>query len=75
LSEERKPTDWRARRRKEQQRLFWAVVIFLVVGGGAVIALAYGSRAVALGLGCLLAGVGILGLLWLILSLIERVSR
>jgi protein-S-isoprenylcysteine O-methyltransferase Ste14 len=75
LSEERKPTDRRETRRREQRRLFWAVVTFIVVGGSVAIALAYGARAVALGLGCLLVGVGILGLLWAILSLMERVSR
>jgi hypothetical protein len=51
------------------------VIIFLVVGGGVGIALAYGARAIALGLGCLLTGAGILGLLWAILTLMERVSK
>lgn len=72
MSDERKPTDLRSQRRREQRRLFWAVVIFLVVGGGAAIAISYGPRAVVLGVTCLLAGAGILGVLWLILSLIER---
>ena len=74
MTEEGRPTNWRAQRRKEQRRLLWAVLIFLVLGGGAAIALAYGSRAVALGGICLLAGVGILGLLWLILLVIERLA-
>ena len=67
-----KPTNMRARRRREQRRLFWAVVAFLVVVGSITIALVYGPQAAALGLGCLLAGAGVLGLLWLILLLIER---
>jgi len=67
-----KPTDLRAQRRREQRRLFWAVVAFLVVVGSITIALVYGPQAAALGLGCLLAGAGVLGLLWLILLLIER---
>lgn len=75
MSEELKPTDRRAERRKEQRRLLWAVVIFLVVGGGLAIALAYGPRAVVLGATCLLAGAGILGLLWLILVIIERLAE
>ena len=74
MPEEARPTNWRAQRRKEQRRLLWAVLIFLVLGGGAAIALAYGSRAVALGGICLLAGAGILGLLWLILLIIERLA-
>jgi hypothetical protein len=75
MSEAGKPTDRRAERRKEQRRLLWAVLIFLVVGGGMAIALAYGSRAVVLGVICLLAGAGILGLLWFILSIIERLAE
>jgi len=69
------PTDLRAQRRREQRRLFWIVAAFLVVGGGITIALVYGLPAAALGLGCLLAGAGILGLLWLILLLIERLAQ
>ncbi len=53
----------------------WAVVAVVILGGGAAIALAYGPRAVALGLACLVAGAGTLGVLWLILSLLERVSK
>ena len=75
MGEGGKPTNWRAERRKEQRRLLWAVLIFLVVGGGMAIALAYGSRAVVLGAACLLAGAGILGLLWLILSIVERLAE
>lgn len=46
-----------------------------MVGGGMAIGLAYGPRAVALGLVCLGLGAGTLGLLWLILSVVERLSR
>lgn len=69
-----RPTDVRAQRRREQRRLFWIVAVFLVVVGGITIALVYGPPAAVLGLGCLLAGAGILGLLWLILLLIERLA-
>jgi fatty acid desaturase len=75
MNEEGQPTNRRAERRKEERRLLWAVLLFLVVGGGLVIALAYGPRAVALGVTCLLAGAGILGLLWLILRIIERMAE
>ena len=68
-------TDLRAQRRREQRRLFWSVIVFLVVVGSAAIALVYGLPAVALGLACLLTGAGILGLLWLILLLIERLAK
>ena len=69
------PTDLRARRRREQRRLFCIVAAFLVLGGSITIALVYGPSAAVLGLGCLLAGAGIMGLLWLILLLMERLSR
>jgi hypothetical protein len=72
MSDQNRPTNPRAQRRREQRRLFWAVVGFLVVGGGVAIAVAYGSRAIVLGATCLVAGVGILALLWGILLLIER---
>jgi type IV secretory pathway TrbD component len=67
--------DLRQQRRREQRRLLWAVIAFLVVGGTVTIALAYGVPAAALGLVCLLAGAGILGLLWLIMLLIERLAK
>lgn len=70
-----KPTDLRAQRRREQRRLFWIVAAFLVIVGSITIALVYGPPAAVLGLGCLLAGAGILGLLWLILTAMERLSR
>jgi len=75
LSDQPEPTDRRAARRKEERRLFWAVVVFLVVGGAVAIGVAYGPRAVALGLACLVLGAGTLVVLWLILSLVERISR
>ena len=70
-----KPTDLRARRRREQRRLFWVVVAFLVVAGSITIAVVYGPQAAVLGLVCLLAGAGVLGLLWLILFLMERLAQ
>ena len=70
-----RPTDLRRARRREQRRLFWVVAAFIVVVGGIAIALVYGPEAVVLGLVCLLAGAGILGLLWLFLTLIERLGK
>ncbi len=66
------PTDYRAYRRKNERNLAWAVVLFLVGGGGAAIALVYGRGAALLGVTCLLAGAGLFGLAWLILTLMER---
>jgi hypothetical protein len=68
----RPPTDLRAlRRRAERQLVFW-ILFFLVVVGGTAIALVYGQGAAALGVVCLLGGAGLFGLLWLIISLVER---
>lgn len=75
LPEDRKPTDPRAQREQEEIRLLRAVAAFLIVGGGLAIGVVYGPRAVALGLTCLVLGVGTLGLLWVLLSAIERMSR
>lgn len=65
-------TDYRAMRRRSDRDLALAVVIFLVGVGGTLIALVYGGGAAALGLVCLLTGAGLFGLIWLILTLIER---
>ena len=67
-----KPTDLRAQRRREQRRLFWIVAAFLVVVGSIAIGVAYGPTAIPLGLTCLAVGAGTLGLLWLVLTLMEK---
>ena len=59
-------------RRDMNRRMLWLVVFVLVVVGGALIALVYGTGAAAVGLACLLAGAGLIGLLWLVFSLIGR---
>ena len=66
------PFDMRRHRRREQRRLFWIVAGFLVVVGGVTIGLVYGLESVILGVICLIAGAAVLALLWLILSLMER---
>jgi hypothetical protein len=71
-SPSRPPTDFRALRRKTDRNLALAVVIFLVGVGGALIGLIYGSSALILGLTCLMAGAGLFGLVWLILTLMGR---
>jgi hypothetical protein len=71
-SQSRPPTDYRAFRRRNERNLALAVVIFLVGVGGMAIALVYGRGAALLGLTCLLAGSAMFGLVWLILTLMER---
>ena len=70
-----RPTDRRAQRRRDQRRLFLIVAAFLVVVGSIAIWAAYGPSAVPLGLTCLAAGAGTLGLLWLILTLVEKLVK
>ena len=54
------------------RNLFLAVIAFLLIVGGGLIYLVYGTGALITGLACLLFGVGLLMLLWLILTGIER---
>jgi len=75
LPEQNRSSDFRQQRQREQRRLFWMVLAFLVIGGTITIALVYGPPAAVLGLVCLLAGAGLLILLWLILLLIERLAK
>jgi len=66
------PTDMRALRRREDRRLVVVVMAFLVVVGGVAIGIVYGWQTAVLGAVCLLGGATVIGLLWLILSLVER---
>ena len=64
--------DLRAFRRQEDRRLVLVIVLFLVIVGGVAIGLVYGWSLAASGVLCLLGGAALFGLLWLILSLVER---
>jgi hypothetical protein len=70
-----KPTDMRAYRRQTERRLVIAIVFILVLAGSVVIGLVYGWPAVFTGLLCLLPGAGVFLLLWIVLSVVERLSR
>ncbi len=65
-------TDLRAFRRREDRRLVFVIMAFLVVVGGLAIGVVYGWTTAGTGVICLVVGAGAFGLLWLILSLIER---
>ena len=71
-SPSRPPTDTRANRRRLDRNLAWAVVIFLVGVGGTLIAMIYGTGPALAGLACLMAGAGLFGLLWLIVTLMGK---
>jgi hypothetical protein len=70
--ESRPPTDYRRYRRQTDRKLFIAVVLFLLLVGSGLIAIIYRPSAGVLGFFCLLGGVGIIALLWVLLTLIER---
>jgi protein-S-isoprenylcysteine O-methyltransferase Ste14 len=70
-----KPTDMRAYRRQTERRLVVAIIFALVLIGSVVIGLVYGWPSVFTGLLCLLPGAGIFLLLWIVLTIIERLSR
>ncbi len=71
----RPPTDLRRERRRLDRNLAWAVIIFLVGVGGTLVALLFGVTQAMSALVCLFGGAGLFGLLWLILTLMERWSR
>lgn len=71
----RPPTDYRRYRRETDRKLAIAVVLFLLVVGTGLITIIYRPSAGALAFICLLGGVGIIALLWILLSLIERWVR
>ena len=64
--------DTRALRRREDRQLVVVIMAFLVVVGGAAIGIVYGWQTAVLGAIWLLGGAVVIGLLWLILSLVER---
>jgi len=70
-SESRPPTDYRRYRRETERRLAVAVVLFLLLVGTGLIAIIYRPSAGILAFMCLLGGVGIITLLWILLTLIE----
>jgi hypothetical protein len=62
-------------RRQTQARLVFGGALILMVVGGGLVWVIYGSSAAITAVLCLLAAVGIFGLLWLVLSLLERWTK
>jgi hypothetical protein len=59
-------------RRQTQTRLVIGGLLILLVVGGGLVWLIYGPAAAITAVACLLAAAGLFGLLWLILTLLER---
>ena len=68
----RQPTDLRKQRAQLYRGLTLLAVFVLVIGGGVLIGVFYGASAGLMGLACLLAGSGLIGLLWLVFTLIGK---
>jgi hypothetical protein len=72
MNSPKRPSDLRADRRQAERRLLIAVILFLVIVGGGLILIIYGASDALMGLPCLLAGVGLILLIYIILNLVER---
>jgi hypothetical protein len=59
-------------RRQTQVRLIAGGLLILVIVGGGLVWALYGQAAAFAAVACLLAGAGVFGLLWGLLSLLER---
>jgi protein-S-isoprenylcysteine O-methyltransferase Ste14 len=72
MKPQRPPTDMRRLRRDTNRRMLWMTLFVLVGIGGGLIAVTYGANAALVGSGCLLAGAGLIGLLWFVFTLIGK---
>jgi hypothetical protein len=69
---QRPPTNYRKSRRQFERRLLYAVLLVLVVVGSGLITLIFGPGVGVTSLVCLLFGAGVIGSVWLLLTLMER---
>jgi len=69
------PTDMRAYRKKTERQLMMATIVVLVGIGSIVIGMVYGWQSLFTGLLCLLPGAGVILLIWLVLSALERFTK
>lgn len=67
-SRQRLPTNPRQQAERQERSLLLAVIAFLLIVGGALIYALYGGGGLVTALACLLPGVGMLVLLWLVVS-------
>lgn len=72
MSEEQPPTDLRRFRRESDRKLLILVILTLVIVGGGLIALILGPEALLTALPCLLGGVLLILVPWLLLTTVER---
>ena len=74
-STDRPPTDYRGLRKRNERWLLIAAIVVLVVVGGGLIGLIFGFSQLLTALPCLLAGAGIMALLYGVFVVMERWSE
>lgn len=74
-SMERPPTDYRGLRKRNERWLLVAAIVVLVVVGGGLIGLIFGFSQLLTALPCLLAGAGIIAVLYGVFVVMERWSE
>lgn len=74
-SMERPPTDYRGLRKRNERWLLVAAIVVLVVVGGGLIGLIFGVSQLLTALPCLLAGAGIIAVLYGVFVVMERWSE
>jgi len=72
VKNDRRSFDPRRHSRQTQSRLVVAGLALLFIVGGGLVWLLYGNAAAVSAVACLSAAVGLIGLLWLILALLEK---
>ncbi len=70
--EGRAPTDTRKIRQEMNRGLLGLVLFVLVIVGGGLIGVTYGWSAALLGVLCLVAGAGMIGLLWWLFTVLGK---
>ena len=73
--ESRRSFDPRRHMQQTQGRLIIAGLALLIIVGGGLVWLLYGGQVAVTAVSCLLVAVGLVGLLWLILALLEKWAR
>jgi hypothetical protein len=72
VKNKRRSFDPRRHLQQTQGRLIVAGLALLIIVGGGLVWLLYGNAAAVSAVSCLLVAVGLVGLLWLLLALLEK---
>jgi len=72
MSDKLPPTNMRRYRRESDRKFLYLVIFTLVVVGGGLIALIYGPGSLLTALPCLLIGVALILVPWLVLTIFEK---